>query len=76
MYQFSGKAQIFNGRYWHAVTVREQATSLPVAVNRAVRKALKAKRKNERITAVSITLERLGKVLSTDEQPNASSSGE
>jgi hypothetical protein len=63
MYQFTGHAALFNGKYWASpVTLRVQASNLSGAISKGIRLALKEKRKGERIQSATITLERLGRI--------------
>lgn len=68
MYQFTGVVKVFNGRFWRQMEVREKASTLQAATAAATRngiKELKRRWKIHRIEAVSVTLERLGPVLTT-----------
>lgn len=70
MYQFTGTARLFNGRYWSRdIAVRVKASSLGVAIARAAKQA-RANRPptfSPRIAGMSVTLERLGSVLTAND---------
>jgi hypothetical protein len=67
VYQFTGKASLFNGRFWRTVDVRVKASSLQAAIAQGARQALKTKKKGTRIEGLSITLERLGPVMPVED---------
>ena len=63
MYQFTGTAKIFNDKYWRTIEIRVKASGFPSAISRGTKIALSARNGRERITAVSITLARLGRIV-------------
>lgn len=69
IYQFTGSVNVFNGRYWRSVDVREKASTLQAATAAAARHGIaEAKRlwKMRRIEAVHVSIERLGQVVPVD----------
>jgi len=73
MYQFSGHANVFNGRHWKKYEVREKATSFPLATKRCTESAIKqhreaSRKRSVKIEAVNVTIERLGRIVSATVQ--------